>query len=92
MHKPHTQCRSSGILYSLNFKNMKKLISVGIKNELTVKIENKFPDDISEIMIPLDYINRTDIEECLKQETWELFTKAVKRKFNESKIRAARLK
>ena len=72
---------------------MKKQISVAVKNELTVKIENKFSDgDLSEIMMPLDYLKRTQIEECLHSETWELFTKEIKRKFKETKIRAARLK
>lgn len=72
---------------------MKKQISVAVKNELTVKIENKFCDrDLSEILMPLDYLKRSEIEECLQSETWELFTKGIKRKFNDSKIRAARLK
>ncbi len=72
---------------------MKKQISVAVKNELTVKIENKFHDgDLSEILMPLDYLNRIEIEECLQSETWEQFTKGIKRKFNDSKIRAARLK
>ena len=72
---------------------MKKQISVAVKNELTVEIENKFPDgDVSEIMMAMDYLKRTEIEECLKNETWELFTNVIKRKFNDSKIRASRLK
>lgn len=72
---------------------MKKQISVAVKNELTVEIENKFPDcDVSEIMMAMDYLKRTEIEECLKNEPWELFTQAIKRKFNDSKIRASRLK
>ncbi len=72
---------------------MKKQISAAVKNELTVKIENKFRDgDMSEILMPLDYLNRTEIEECLQSETWELFSHGIKRKFKDSKIRAARLK
>ena len=72
---------------------MKKQISLAVKNELTVMIENKFPhEDVSEILMPLDYLKRTEIEECLPSETWELFTKAIKHKFNDSKIRASRLK
>ena len=72
---------------------MKKQISVAVKNELTVSIENKFHDgDLAEILVPLDYLKRSEIEECLKHETWELFTNCIKRKFNDAKIRAARLK
>lgn len=72
---------------------MKKQISIAVKNELTVRIENKFPDsDLSEIHMPLDYLKRNEIEECLKHETWEVFTSCIKRKFNDAKIRAVRLK
>jgi len=72
---------------------MKKQISVGVKNELVVKIENKFRDhDLTEILVPLDYLKRTEIEECMKSDTWELFTQSIKRKFNDSKIRVVRLK
>ena len=71
---------------------MKKQISVAVKNELTVAIENKFHDcDLSEILMPLDYLKRSEIEECLKSETWELFTNCIKRRFNDAKIRAVRL-
>ena len=71
---------------------MKKQISVAVKNELTVNIENKFHDcDLSEILTPLDYLKRNEIEECLKCESWELFTTCIKHKFNNAKIRAARL-
>ena len=72
---------------------MKKQISVAVKNELIVNIENKFPDDdVSEILMQMDYLKRTEIEECLEYKTWELFIQAIKRKFNDSKIRASRLK
>lgn len=72
---------------------MKKQISVAVKNELSVAIENKFHDhDISEILVPLDYLKRNETEECLKSETWALFTVCIRRKFNDAKIRAARLK
>lgn len=71
---------------------MKKKISVAVKNELTVAIENKFPhDDLSEILMELDYLKRNEIEECLKQETWELFVQDTKRRFKNSKYRASRL-
>ncbi len=72
---------------------MRKQISTGVKNELTVKIENKFHDtDLSEILVPLNYLKRTEIEECLQHDSWELFINAVNRKFKDAKIRAARLK
>lgn len=72
---------------------MKKQISVAVKNELTVNIENKFHDYyLSEILMPLDYLKRNEIEECLKCETWELFTSCIKHKFSDAKIRASRLK
>ncbi len=72
---------------------MKKQISVAVKNELTVRIENKFPhEDMSEILVPLDYLKRTEIEECFENKTWEPFTNAINRKFKDAKIRAARLK
>ncbi len=72
---------------------MKKQISLAIKNELTVKIENKFPDyDLSEILIRMDYLKRIEIEECLEYSTGELLATCIKRKFKETKIRAARLK
>jgi len=71
---------------------MKKQISVAVKNELTVKIENKFPDgDLTEILVPLDYLKKNEIEECLEQKTWELFVNSVKRKFKDSRNRASRL-
>jgi len=71
---------------------MKKQISIAVKNELTVKIENKFPhDDVSEILVPLDYLKRNEIEECLENKTWQLFTNCISRKFKETKFRAARL-
>ncbi|HOX81501.1 MAG TPA: hypothetical protein PLJ60_05810 [Chryseolinea sp.] len=71
---------------------MKKQISIAVKNELTVKIENKFPhDDVSGILLPLDYLKRTEIEECLENKTWELFTSCINRKFKETKFRAVRM-